>query len=144
MAKRKRYKTGGQALGKAIGQGSGKPRKPGREEPDRGEVWSGKERLWNEPDKGEAQKHQPVVDRLHHIGAQPGQIGRGGTPVPGFFSMGDMETAAVFNYRLAAGEHKNKKPVQIQFWTGFKALEYLSFSADPIYGLYSGITYSIL
>src|SRR5690554_3181095 len=131
MAKRKRHKTGGQALGQAIGQGSGKPRKARRKEPDRRKVWSGKERLWNEPDKGKTQIHQPVVDRFHHISAQPGQIGRGGTPVPGFFSMGGIETAAVFNCRWVTGEHKNKKPVQIQFWTGFKTPEYLSFSADP-------------
>src|SRR5690606_19351000 len=51
MAKGKGHKTGGQAFGKAFGQGSGKPRKTGGEEPDRGEVWPGKERLWDEPDK---------------------------------------------------------------------------------------------
>jgi len=47
--------------------------------------------------------------------------------------MWGIEMAAVFNCRLVTGEHKNKKPVQTQFWTGFKALEYLSFSADPKY-----------
>ena len=53
------------------------PRKSGRKEPDSGEVWPGKERLQDESDQGKAQKHQPVVDRLHHPSAQPSQIGRG-------------------------------------------------------------------
>ena len=53
--KRKRHKTGGQALGQAVGQGSGKPRKAGGEERDRREVWPGEERLRDEPDKGKAQ-----------------------------------------------------------------------------------------
>ncbi|KEO72741.1 hypothetical protein [Anditalea andensis] len=42
MAYRKRDKTCGQAIGKALGVGSGKPRKSRREEPDRGKVWAGK------------------------------------------------------------------------------------------------------
>lgn len=88
MAEGKRDKTGGQTIGKTIGQGSGKPRKSRREEPDRREIRSGKERVRYEPDQGKTQKHQSIVDRLHHLSAQPCQIGWGGTPVDGFFSMG--------------------------------------------------------
>jgi hypothetical protein len=50
MAESKRHKTGGQSLGTAIRQGSGKPCKSGGEESDRGKIWAGKERLLNEPD----------------------------------------------------------------------------------------------
>ena len=56
MAENKRQRTGGQALGKAIRQGSGKPYKSGGEESDRGEVWVGKERLRDKPDQGKALK----------------------------------------------------------------------------------------
>src|SRR5680860_873208 len=122
MAKRKRHKIGGQALRQTIGQGSGKPRKSRREEPDRRKVWSGKERLWNEPDKGKTPKHQPVVDRLHHISAQPGQIGRGGTPVPGFFSMGGAGKTAGGYCGTTSGDPETKKPVQVATWAGFRRL----------------------
>lgn len=91
MAEGKRDKTGGQTIGKAIGQGSGKPRKSRREEPDRREIRSGKERVRHEPYQGKAQRYQSIVDSLHHLSAQPGQIGRGGTPMAGFFSMGDAQ-----------------------------------------------------
>lgn len=88
MAEGERHKTGGQALRQTIGKGSDKPRKSGGEEPNRGEVWSGKDRIRNEPDQGQAQRHEPVVDCLHHLSVKPGQIGQGSTVVPEFFSTG--------------------------------------------------------
>ena len=91
MTQEKRDKTGSQAFRQTIGEGSGKPRKSGGEEPYRGETWSGKYLIRNEPDQGQTQRHQPVMDRLHHLSAQPGQIGRGSAVVAEFFSVGDIQ-----------------------------------------------------
>src|SRR5690606_26286201 len=76
-----------QTPGQASGKGSGRPRKAGGTESDRRQIWAGQERLWDEPDQGQAQDDKPIMDRLHHPGARPGHIGRGGTAVPGFFNM---------------------------------------------------------
>lgn len=113
MAEGKKHKTGGQAIRQTIGTGSGKARKSGGEEPNRGEVWSGKERLRNEPNQGKTQRNQSVVDLLHYFSAQPGQIGRGSTVVPRFFSMGTTQLYSHCNDQRSLQQFKNKKPVQL-------------------------------
>lgn len=77
---------------KPLGRPSAKavePRKSRGKEPDRGQVWSGKKRIRNEPYQGKAQKYQSIVDSLHHPSAEPGQTGRDGTAMAEFFSMGE-------------------------------------------------------
>ena len=120
MAKGQRDQTAGQALGQTIRQGSGKPRKSGRAESDRRQVWSGKDRIRNETDQGQTQVYQSIVDRCNHLCAEPGQLGRGSTDLSGFFSMFRTPNGADHFPNIDSSELGSKKPVQVNFWTGFK------------------------
>jgi hypothetical protein len=70
------------------------------------------------------------VDRLYHPGAQFGQIGQGSTAVPEFFRMEENEIPVIFSSVMAGQEDGNKKSVRIQFRTGFRIPQNVSFSAD--------------
>jgi len=60
-----------------IGEGSGEPRKSGREEPDRRGVWVGEKWIRHQPDPGKTQKYKSIVDLPPSpYCAQPIQIGR--------------------------------------------------------------------
>ncbi|REG91108.1 hypothetical protein C8N25_105222, partial [Algoriphagus antarcticus] len=65
---------------------------------------------------------QPIVDRLHHPSAEPGQTGRDGTGVSGFFSMEKDQLPVPNLPKRNLCLHKIKNPVQIGIWTGFYTL----------------------
>lgn len=77
------------------------------------------------------QKLQLIVDRLHNPSAQPCKIGRGSTAMAEFLSMGEHETPTIPSSRMADQADRNKKPIRIQFRTGFGILQNVSFSTDP-------------
>ncbi|KEO75648.1 hypothetical protein EL17_23795 [Anditalea andensis] len=74
-------------MGRASAKAVEKYVSPGERNPIEGKLGQAKNGYRYEPYQGKAQKHQPVMDHLHYPSAQPGQIGRGSTILPEFFSM---------------------------------------------------------
>lgn len=57
-------------------------------QPNRGQVRAGQNRVRVKPYQGKAQRDKRIVDCEHHHGAEPCQVGRGGTPLP-YLSVAD-------------------------------------------------------
>jgi hypothetical protein len=74
------------------------------------------------------------VDRRNHLSAKPGQIGRGSTVEPEFFSIGNIQLCIDCRGRCGIQEFRNKKPVQIKFWTGFENMKSWVFKQALIWG----------